>query len=45
VPDQFHIGNAVARFRETGDLFKGVLENKQRIEPALRRLGGLLKKA
>jgi bifunctional non-homologous end joining protein LigD len=43
-PNQFHIKNAVERFREMGDLFKPVLTKKQRIEPALRRLGKLLQK-
>jgi bifunctional non-homologous end joining protein LigD len=43
-PHEFHIRNAIARFRETGDLFKPVLTKKQRIEPALRKLGNLLQK-
>lgn len=34
-PSQFHIGNAVERFRRTGDLFAGVLHSPQRIETAL----------
>jgi bifunctional non-homologous end joining protein LigD len=34
-PSQFHIGNAVERFRRTGDLFAGVLHSPQRIEAAL----------
>lgn len=41
-PHQFNIKNAVARFRETGDLFKPVLTNRQRIEPSLKRLAKLL---
>jgi bifunctional non-homologous end joining protein LigD len=44
-PKQFNITNAAARFRETGDLFSPVLEKKQRIEPALRRLAQLLQKS
>jgi bifunctional non-homologous end joining protein LigD len=43
-PSQFHIGNAVARFKETGDLFEPVLKNRQSIEPALQRLGKLLQR-
>jgi bifunctional non-homologous end joining protein LigD len=43
-PDSFNIANAVGRFRDTGDLFKPVLTKRQRIEPALRRLGKLLQK-
>jgi hypothetical protein len=41
-PDQFNITNAIARFRERGDLFKPVLTKPQRIEPALKRLAKLL---
>jgi bifunctional non-homologous end joining protein LigD len=37
-PEQFHIGNALARFAAKGDLFAGVLEKPQRIEDALERL-------
>lgn len=37
-PKQFHIGNAVARFAATGDLFAPVLKKRQRLEPALERL-------
>jgi bifunctional non-homologous end joining protein LigD len=43
-PNQFNLTNAVARFRESGDLFKPVLTKRQRIEPALRRLAKLLEK-
>ena len=38
-PEQFHMGNALARFDRVGDLFRGVLERPQRIEKALDRLG------
>jgi bifunctional non-homologous end joining protein LigD len=37
-PATFNIRNAVARFRETGDLFEPVLSKKQKLEPALKRL-------
>lgn len=42
-PSQFHIRNAPERFAQKGDLFKGVLENPQPIEPALERLEKLLR--
>lgn len=41
-PKQFHIRNALERFRRTGDLFAGVLTRKQRLEPALEKLPALL---
>jgi bifunctional non-homologous end joining protein LigD len=44
-PHQFNITNAVARFREVGDLFKPVVTKPQRLEPALRKLGKLLQRA
>jgi bifunctional non-homologous end joining protein LigD len=37
-PEQFNIGNALARFAAVGDLFAGVLEAPQRMEDALERL-------
>jgi bifunctional non-homologous end joining protein LigD len=37
-PIQFHIGNVLRRFERVGDLFAGVLEKPQEIEPALERL-------
>ncbi len=40
-PDQFHIGNALARFDRVGDLFEGVLKKPQELEPALEKLSGL----
>jgi bifunctional non-homologous end joining protein LigD len=42
-PTQFTIENAVARFREKGDLFAGVLEQPQRLEDALGRLEKLFR--
>lgn len=39
-PEQFHIGNALARFDRVGDLFEGVLKRPQKIEPALEKLSG-----
>lgn len=41
-PKQFHIRNAVDRFRRVGDLFRGVLTNRQRLEPAIEKMGRLL---
>jgi bifunctional non-homologous end joining protein LigD len=43
-PAQFHIGNAMDRFARVGDLFAGVLKNRQRLEPALERFDALLKR-
>ena len=37
-PDQFNITNALARFREKGDLFAGVLKNLQPLDEALGKL-------
>jgi bifunctional non-homologous end joining protein LigD len=37
-PEQFHIGNALARFDRVGDLFQGVLTRPQSLEDALDRL-------
>jgi bifunctional non-homologous end joining protein LigD len=37
-PSQFHIGNALARFDRVGDLFEGVLERPQKLEPAVEKL-------
>jgi len=42
-PIQFHIGNARQRFREKGDLFRGVLDRPQRMEEALERLEKLFR--
>jgi bifunctional non-homologous end joining protein LigD len=41
-PQQFHIRNAVERFRQVGDLFEPVLTQPQKLEPALRRLSSRL---
>jgi bifunctional non-homologous end joining protein LigD len=40
-PSQFHLRNVRERFDAKGDLFAGVLNKKQRIEPALRKLQNL----
>lgn len=42
-PQQFHIRNAMARFDRVGDLFAGVLERKQRLEPAFAKLEEILR--
>lgn len=39
-PDQFHIGNALARFDRVGDLFQGVLTRPQNLETAIEKLAG-----
>jgi bifunctional non-homologous end joining protein LigD len=41
-PRQFHLRNALERFRRTGDLFAGVLVRKQRLEPAIEKLAPIL---
>ncbi len=41
-PGSFHIGNAMERFVRVGDLFKGVLENRQKLEGAIERLEKLM---
>jgi bifunctional non-homologous end joining protein LigD len=43
-PSQFNITNARQRFRETGDLFAGVLEKPQRMEDAFGRLEKLFRR-
>jgi len=42
-PKQFHIRNAADRFARVGDLFAGVLSKPQRLEPAMKRLEGLVR--
>jgi bifunctional non-homologous end joining protein LigD len=37
-PDQFNIGNALARFDRVGDLFQGVLDNPQELDHAIEKL-------
>jgi bifunctional non-homologous end joining protein LigD len=37
-PEQFHIGNALARFDRVGDLFAGVLNKPQKLERAVERI-------
>jgi bifunctional non-homologous end joining protein LigD len=39
-PEQFHLGNALARFDNVGDLFEGVLKRPQRLEAAVAKLAG-----
>ena len=43
-PGQFHIGNAMERFARVGDLFEGVLKNRQRLEKPLEKLESLVRK-
>jgi bifunctional non-homologous end joining protein LigD len=42
-PRTFNLTNAVERFKQVGDLFEPVLTNRQKLEPALKKLAGLLK--
>lgn len=44
-PKQFHIKNAIERFRDRGDLFKPVLTKRQELEPALKRLHRLIQQS
>ena len=37
-PEQFHLGNALARFDRVGDLFEGMLKRPQRMEDAVGKL-------
>jgi len=41
-PEQFHIGNALARFDRVGDLFEGVLSKPQKLELAVEILSDRL---
>jgi bifunctional non-homologous end joining protein LigD len=43
-PKRFHLGNAVERFARVGDLFEGVLNNRQRIEKPIEKLDVLMRK-
>ncbi len=43
-PSQFHIRNAVERFRRVGDLFAGVLSRPQRLETAIAKLEALVRR-
>ncbi|HUA61193.1 MAG TPA: DNA ligase D [Verrucomicrobiae bacterium] len=43
-PAQFNITNAVARFREKGDLFAGVLKKPQHLDKALEKMEPLFRK-
>jgi hypothetical protein len=42
-PNQFHIHNARERFRQKGDLFRGVLDRPQNLHHALDRLEKLFR--
>jgi len=37
-PEQFHVGNALARFDRVGDLFEDILKRPQRMEEAVEKL-------
>jgi len=37
-PEQFHLGNALARFDRVGDLFADVLKKPQRLEAAIEKM-------
>ena len=39
-PEQFHLGNALARFDRVGDLFEKVLKHPQRLEAAVEKMPG-----
>ena len=43
-PAQFHLGNVLERFGRLGDIFQPVLTKRQRLEDALAKLEGLIKK-
>lgn len=43
-PRQFHLRNAIERFARVGDIFAPVLENHQRLEPALEKLESMVRK-
>jgi len=43
VPTRFHLRNALDRFAGVGDLFRPVLQSRQRLEPALEQLAVLMK--
>jgi bifunctional non-homologous end joining protein LigD len=42
-PDQFHIGNALARFDRVGELFEGVLKRPQELDAAIDKLSGAIR--
>jgi bifunctional non-homologous end joining protein LigD len=42
LPSNFHIRNALDRFSKTGDLFQPVLNNRQHLEPAMKKLESLI---
>jgi bifunctional non-homologous end joining protein LigD len=43
-PEQFHIGNVLARFERVGDLFEGVLKHPQKLEHGIERLAAAVKR-
>jgi len=43
-PDQFHIGNVLARFERVGDLFEGVLKRPQKLDDAIEKLSGVMRR-
>ena len=43
-PDQFHIGNALARFQRVGDLFQDVLKKPQELDGAIEKLAAAAKR-
>jgi bifunctional non-homologous end joining protein LigD len=43
-PDQFHIGNALARFDRVGDLFQDVLKKPQELDGAIEKLAAAAKR-
>jgi bifunctional non-homologous end joining protein LigD len=43
-PEQFNIGNALARFDRVGDLFEGVLTRPQKLDSAIEKLAGAIRR-
>ena len=43
LPSQFHMQNVLERFTHLGDLFLPVLTNPQKLEPAMKKLEGLVR--
>jgi bifunctional non-homologous end joining protein LigD len=42
MPSHFHIKNALDRFSRVGDLFEGVLNRPQQLEPAIQKLDAIV---
>jgi DNA ligase D len=42
-PHDFRMANVLDRFERMGDLFRGVLDRPQKLEPVLKRLGEIMK--